>query len=331
MPLIEVRDLVTELPVDGTLWPVVRDVSFSVERGEVVGLVGESGSGKSMTARTILRLLPPGARVRGQILFDGVDILSLDARDLRALRADRIAMIFQDPRASIDPLYRCGDHLDEALRVHRHMSAEAARQRSLQLLREVGIKDPERVYRSYPDEMSGGMLQRVMIAGALAMDPEFLIADEPTTALDVTIQAEIVAILDGLRRGRELGALFITHDLELASMICDRILVMYAGRVLEAQRTDDLFARALHPYTSGLLRARPALEERQERLEMIPGRPPRLTEVVDGCPFAPRCAFVEDACRVTPADLAEFAPGRFTACRRSAELVGTVRVAETTA
>jgi oligopeptide/dipeptide ABC transporter ATP-binding protein len=320
MPLLEVRNVVTELPVDGALWPVVRHVSFTVERGEVVGLVGESGSGKSMTARTILRLLPRGARVSGEIRFDGTDILTLDPKGLRAVRADRISMIFQDPRASIDPLYRCGDHLDEALRVHRHLDRGAARQRSLQLLGEVGIKDPERVYRSYPDELSGGMLQRVMVAGALAIDPQFLIADEPTTALDVTIQAEIVAILDGLRRERELGALFITHDLELASMICDRILVMYAGRVLEAQGTDDLFARALHPYTAGLLRARPVLEERRKRLEMIPGRPPRLTEVLDGCPFAPRCAFVEEACRSTAPDLVELGPGRYSACRRSAEL-----------
>jgi oligopeptide/dipeptide ABC transporter ATP-binding protein len=320
--LLEVRDLTTELPVSGSYLPIVRGVSLSLDRGEVLGLVGESGSGKSMTARSILRLLPRGARLAGSVVFDGAEVLRLDAAGLREFRAHRAAMIFQDPRAHIDPLYRCGDHLDDALRIHRSMGRTAARDRSLQLLAEVGIKDPERTYRSYPDELSGGMLQRVMIAGALATDPDFLIADEPTTALDVTIQAEIMAILDELRRERHLAALFITHDLELASMICDRILVLYAGIVLEARQMDALYDLPLHPYTAGLLRARPSLQGRRERLQVIPGRPPLLGEMPEGCPFAPRCGFTEDACRVAPPLLRALGDRAFTACRRSEELVG---------
>jgi oligopeptide transport system ATP-binding protein len=322
MSLLEVRELTTELPVDGVYWRVIRGVSFSVERGQVVGLVGESGSGKSMTARTLLRLLPRGARIGGHVVFDGTDVLALDDGGLREFRAHRVAMIFQDPRAHIDPLYRCGDHIDDALRIHGAMGRAAARERSLQLLSGVGIKHPERTYRSYPDELSGGMLQRVMIAGALATDPEFLIADESTTALDVTIQAEIVAIFDELRRDRGLSALFITHDLELASMICDRILVMYAGIVLEERSTDDLFERPLHPYTVGLLSARPSLQGKRDRLLVIRGRPPLVNEVPEGCPFAPRCAYVEDACRTEPPALRDLGAGGLTACRRSEELVG---------
>jgi len=319
-PVLELRDVVTELRAGGRYLTVVREVSFVLRRGEVVGLVGESGSGKSMTARSILRLLPRGGRTSGQIVFDGTDVLQADAVTLRHLRARRIAMVFQDPRAHVDPLYRCGDHLDDALRVHLRLDRTAARQRSLALLAEVGIVDAQRAYHAYPGELSGGMLQRVMIAGALAVDPDLLIADEPTTALDVTIQAEIVAVLDHLRRSRHLSALFITHDLELASMICDRVLVMYAGRVLESRRTEDLFARPLHPYTAGLLRARPLLETRRERLETIPGRPPRFGELEEGCPFAPRCGFVEDPCRSTVPVLREVDPGQATACRRSEEL-----------
>ena len=325
--LLELRNVVTEVPVDGGFVPVVRDVSFAVRRGEVVGLVGESGSGKSMTARSILRLLPPGGRTRGTILFDGADVLEADGARLRALRARRIAMIFQDPRAHVDPLYRCGDHLDDALKIHLGLGAAAARNRSFELLSEVGIVEPERVYRAYPGELSGGMLQRIVIAGALAVEPDLLIADEPTTALDVTIQAEIIAILDGLRRERHVSAVFITHDLELASTICDRILVMYAGRVLEARSTAQLFAGPLHPYTAGLLRARPMLESRRDRLETIPGRPPRIGEAGDGCPFAPRCAYVEDACEVRPPDLRDAGLGQQTACWRSEGLATSLSTA----
>jgi len=298
----------------------VDDVSFTIGRGEVVGLVGESGSGKSMTARTILRLLPPQARARGEILLDGVDLLRVPRRALRQVRARRIAMIFQDPRAHIDPLWTSGDHLTEGLRVHAGLTRDAARARARELLAEVGIVEGERVLRAYPGELSGGMLQRVMIAAALAADPELVIADEPTTALDVTVQAEIVAIFDELRRERELAMLFITHDLELASVLCDRVLVMYAGRVMEEQPTGALFSAPLHPYSAGLLEARPALETRHERLAMIPGRPPTPTEAPPGCPYHPRCAFAQPACIEVVPPLRQIAAGALSACRRTEEI-----------
>jgi oligopeptide/dipeptide ABC transporter ATP-binding protein len=329
VPLLELRSVTTELPIQGRYRPIVRDVSLTIGRGEVVGLVGESGSGKSMTARTIVRLLPRAAHVRGQVLLDGLDLLAQHRRGLQAIRARRAAMIFQDPRAHIDPLWTSGDHLTEGLRVHGGLTRADARTKALELLRDVGILDGERVLRSYPGELSGGMLQRVMIAAALAAEPDLLIADEPTTALDVTIQAEIVAIFDDLRRGRELAILFITHDLELASAICDRVLVMYAGRIVEEQPTASLFAAPLHPYTAGLLEARPALEARHERLAVIPGRPPTPVEAPPGCPFHPRCAFAEDACRLEPPPLRRLSPEAATACRRIDEIAGELRAAGT--
>jgi oligopeptide/dipeptide ABC transporter ATP-binding protein len=323
--LLEVRSVTTEVEIGGRHWPVVNDVSFAIGRGAVVGLVGESGSGKSMTARTILRLLPPEARSRGEVMLEGVDLLRLPRRALRQVRARRIAMIFQDPRAHIDPLWTNGDHLTEGLRTHGGLSREAARVRARELLADVGIVETDRVMRAYPGELSGGMLQRVMIAGALAADPELLIADEPTTALDVTVQAEIVAIFDGLRRERELAMLFITHDLELASVLCDRVLVMYAGRVMEAQPTGSLFSAPLHPYTAGLLEARPALERRHDRLSVIPGRPPTPTDAPPGCPFHPRCLYVETACTTAVPPLREIAPGALSACRRTEEIRDELR------
>ena len=324
-PLLELRSVTTELLLHERWWPVVNDISLALERGEVVGLVGESGCGKSMTARTILRLLPPEARSHGEVLLDGVNLLEAPSRALREVRARRIAMIFQDPRAHIDPLWTSGDHLTEGLRVHKGMTRTEAKRRALELLAAVGITDGDRVMRSYPGELSGGMLQRVMIAGALAGDPDLIVADEPTTALDVTIQAEIVAIFDGLKRDRELAMLFITHDLELASAICDRVLVMYAGRVMEEQPTASLFASPLHPYTAGLLSARPQIEARHERLAVIPGRPPTPFEAPAGCPFHPRCAFARDVCREQTPPLRRLGETAASACLRLDEIRDELR------
>jgi oligopeptide/dipeptide ABC transporter ATP-binding protein len=323
--LLELRSVTTELLIGGRHYAVVNDVSFSVGRGEVVGIVGESGSGKSMTARTILGLLPPEARTRGEILLEGLDLLTLPKKGLRAVRARRIALIFQDPRAHIDPLWTNGDHLTEGLRVHGGLSRSEARARALELLGDVGIVDGERVMRAYPGELSGGMLQRVLVAAALAADPELLIADEPTTALDVTIQAEIVAIFDSLRRERDLAMVFITHDLELASALCDRVLVMYGGRVMEEQPTGSLFAEPLHPYTLGLLEARPTIDARSDRLAVIPGRPPTPVDAPRGCPFHPRCAFAENACEDAVPPLRRLGPGILSACRRTEEIRAALR------
>ena len=317
-PLLRLDSLKVQLPDRGRYLRVLEDVSFEIEPGQIVGLVGESGSGKSMTARAILRLLPHGARLSGQISLRGVEIPA-GGKALRRIRAHTVAMIFQDPRAHIDPLYRNGDHLIEGLRLARGITKEAARLEALRLLDSVGIDDPERVFRAYPSEVSGGMLQRVLIAGALAGDPDLIIADEPTTALDVTTQAEIVALLGRLCRDQGRGILFITHDLDLASAISHRIVVMYAGRVVEENLTSRFFSAPMHPYSARLLRARPTLERRTGALAVIPGRPISAFEAPPGCPFNPRCSYTTPDCMTDPPPLVDV-DGGSSACRRVLEI-----------
>ncbi len=325
--LLEVRDLRTDLQVEGRLVPVVRGVDLSVERGECVGLVGESGSGKSITARSIMRLLPRGAQVRGQVLLNGSDVLSLSTAWLRRARAEDMAMVFQDPRASVDPVLRCGAQIIEVLRINRGLDRKAAYARASELLAQMSIGDPERVMRAYPTELSGGMLQRVLIAMALAGEPSLLIADEATTSLDVTVQADIVTILNDLRRATQVGMIFITHDLELAATICDRILVMYAGCVVEEQPTSSLFSEPRHPYTALLLAARPELARRQDRLAAIPGRPPALTDLPTGCPFHPRCPLAIDRCSTEAPARHRLTPHGFAACHLAPESTAEARAA----
>ena len=321
--LLELQGVGAELPHQGSWAPVLRDITFSVAEGEIVGLVGESGSGKSMTARTIVRLLPNGARLTGKVLIHGTEI-PLSGRALRDVRRRRIAMIFQDPRAHIDPLYRAGDHLVEGLRAQKSITRESARSEALLLLGSVGIDDPERVFRAYPAEVSGGMLQRVMIAGALTGDPELIIADEPTTALDVTTQAEIAALLGRLCREHGRGSLFITHDLDLAAAVCDRVIVMYAGRIVEENRSEQFFSAPLHPYSARLLRARPTIETRSGSLAVIPGRPVSAFDSPDGCPFHPRCTYATPECGTwTP--VLEAIDGGWSACRRVTEIRAELR------
>jgi oligopeptide/dipeptide ABC transporter ATP-binding protein len=320
-PLLELKGVTTRLRSSGGEWNVLEEIGFVVDRGEVVGLVGESGSGKSMTARTILRLLPHDARVTGSVELDGVDLLTLSSKALRTTRARRMGMIFQDPRAHIDPLWSIADYLSEGLTVFGGLGRSEARRTALRLLHEVGIEDGERVLRSYPHQLSGGMLQRVMIAAAIALEPDLIVADEATTALDVTIQREIVSIFAELRRERGLGMIFITHDLDLASALCDRVLVMYAGRIVERQPTSELFATPLHPYTSALLAARPRIDDREDRLPVIPGRPVQPFEAPAGCPFHPRCPFAVDRCLEGRPRLRPIRPEGAAACVRSEELV----------
>lgn len=316
-PVLELSDVTTSLMIDGTLSPVVADVSFSIEAGEIVGLVGESGSGKSMTARTIMRLLPPNAECVGKVLLNGSEVPTA-GRALRQLRGREMAMIFQDPRAHIDPLYRNGAHVVEGVRAHRHLHGDDAVAEALRLLRSVGIDDAERVFHAYPDQVSGGMLQRVLIAGALTADPRLLIADEPTTSLDVTTQAEIAALLDQIRR-QDRGVLFITHDLDLAAAICDRTIVMYAGRIMEAQPTDSLFGSPLHPYTAKLMCARPRLD-RRVKIAVIPGQPISAYEAPAGCPFHPRCSYAARDCTVGVPVLASIGELARSACIRVGEI-----------
>jgi oligopeptide/dipeptide ABC transporter ATP-binding protein len=324
-PLLDVDGLTVRLPVAGSQQAVLRDVSLTIRPGEAVGLVGESGSGKSMTARAIDLLLPPGASVEGEIRYRGRDISELAGADLRAFRT-RVAMIFQDPRAHVNPVRRIGDFLTEALRTNLRVPAFYARGRAMDMLARVGIEDGERRLRQYPHELSGGMLQRVMIAAALLTDPRLLLADEPTTALDVTTQSEVMAILDDLRREYGMAMLFITHDLELAAAICDRTMVMYAGQIVEVRSSALLHDDPLHPYTAALAAARPDLERTATRLRAIPGRPLSAFEApTDECAFAPRCPHASDVCTAGVPDLIPL-DGGLSRCVLATELRGRLAV-----
>jgi oligopeptide/dipeptide ABC transporter ATP-binding protein len=316
--LLEIEGLTVRLPVEGSLRTVLHDVSLSIKAGEAVGLVGESGSGKTMTARAVGRLLPDGARVEGRIGFDGREVRSLDGSALKRYRGE-VAMIFQDPRAYINPVRRIGDFMTEALRSNARMSTDRAEARALELLTQVGIADGARRFRQYPHELSGGLLQRVMIATALLTGPRLLLADEPTTALDVTTQAEVMGILDGLRRELGLSVLFITHNLDLAAAVCDRTAVMYAGQVVEVRESALLHNEPLHPYTAALAAARPRIDSTAPRLAAIPGRPLSAFEAPAGCAFATRCLYVEDRCRAEHPALRP-SPAGLVRCLRAEEV-----------
>ena len=309
-PLLEIENLTVRL-ADGAAdpKPLLDGVSLSLAPGEALGLVGESGSGKSMTVRAATRLLPPRASVEGAIRFEGADVTRMSGAALRAYRDTGVGMVFQDPRAHINPTRRIGAFLTEALVRNRGVGRREASARATAVLGEVGIDDPGRRLRQYPHELSGGMLQRVMIASVLLAEPRLILADEPTTALDVTIQAEVVGILDRLRRERGIGMVFITHDLDLALAVCGRVAVMYAGRIVELRDAKDLHERAAHPYTVGLLGSRPSIDERSARLTAIPGRPRGAFESGPGCAFADRCAHAQDVCRTTPPEPVRFRDG----------------------
>ena len=318
-PLLDIENLRVRLRMRSGMRTVLHEVSLHLREGEALGLVGESGSGKSMTARAVGRLLPERAQVEGRITFDGEDVVGMRPDRLRRYRTDGVAMIFQNARAHINPVRTIGDFLTEAMRVNKGMSAQSARARAVDLLAQVGLSDPERRLRQFPHELSGGMLQRVMIASVLAVEPRLILADEPTTALDVTTQSDVMAILDRLRRERGMAMLFITHDLELAAAVCDRTAVMYAGSVVEVNRSAHLHAQPLHPYTASLLASRPDIAGGGARLRALPGRPLSAFEVPDGCAFAARCPFVQDACRSGRLDLVPV-DGGLSRCRRAEEL-----------
>jgi peptide/nickel transport system ATP-binding protein len=299
--LLEVNNLRTHFPTRAGLVRAVDGVSFYIDPGELLGVVGESGCGKSITALSIMRLIaPPGKIVGGEIIFDGKNLLKLSEAEMRQIRGDDIAMIFQDPMTSLNPVFTVGEQIAEALRLHRKLSRKAARAAAIEAMREVSIPDPARRVDDYPHQLSGGMRQRVMIAMALACDPKLLIADEPTTALDVTIQAQILELLNELRRNRELAVLLITHDLGVVAEVADRVAVMYTGRIVEESSVEELFARPKHPYTEGLLRSVPKLTTadvaKKERLETIEGIVPSPTDLPPGCHFAPRCPYRMPRC-----------------------------------
>jgi peptide/nickel transport system ATP-binding protein/oligopeptide transport system ATP-binding protein len=292
--LLEVTNLQTHFRTRAGLVRAVDGISFHIDRGELLSVVGESGCGKSITALSIMKLVaPPGRVVGGSIKFEGEELLTATDARMRQIRGDDIAMIFQDPMTSLNPVYKVGEQIAEALRLHRGMSRQQAREAAVEAMKEVSIPDPARRANDYPHQLSGGMRQRIMIAMALACDPKLLIADEPTTALDVTIQAQILELLNELRKTRELGVLLITHDLGVVAEVADRVAVMYTGRIVEQSPVNELFARPKHPYTEGLLRSVPKLTradvEKQVRLETIEGTVPSAVALPPGCHFAPRC------------------------------------------
>lgn len=318
---LDIQGLRVTLP--GTARPVLDGVDLTVAAGETVALVGESGSGKSLTSRSALRLLPPGAVVEGTVRVAGEDVLAMDTARLRGVRAGTVAMVFQDPRAAVNPLRRIGDFLTESVTLTGTTGRTEATARAVELLAAVGLDAS--VLRKYPGQVSGGMLQRVVIAAALMGDPALLLADEPTTALDVTSQAEVIALLAALRERFGTGLLFVTHDLELAAAISDRVYVMYAGRIVETGPADVLFSRPRHPYTAALLASTPRMEGPRGRLAAIDGQPPDLREPLHGCAFAARCAFATEVCDQR-APLQSAAPDRAdhrAACHHSDLLEGS--------
>lgn len=299
-PVLAVRDLRVEFTVDKRTAAVLRGLSYSLEKGRVLAVVGESGSGKTVHALSLLQLLPPTAHISGgEILFNGKNLLSLSPSALRAVRGNKISMIFQDPSASLNPVLSIGEQLTETLRTHRKISRSDARREAAVLLSRVGIADAEKRLDEYPFQFSGGMCQRVMIAMALALSPEVLIADEPTTALDVTIQAQILGLVKKLQRAAGTAVVFITHNLALAAQIADDVLVLYGGLCMEKAPAAELFARPLHPYTQGLLASLASLNETREELPAIAGNPPVAGECGAGCPFAPRCQKAFEKCRAS--------------------------------
>ena len=299
--LLEVKNLQTHFPTRAGLVRAVDGVSFHVDRGELLGLVGESGCGKSITALSVMRLIsPPGKIASGEITFEGEDLLNASESRMREIRGDDIAMIFQDPMTSLNPVYTVGEQIAEALRLHRNMSRPEARAAAIKAMDEVAIPDAARRVGDYPHQLSGGMRQRVMIAMALACNPELLIADEPTTALDVTIQAQILELLNELRRTRRLAVLLITHDLGVVAEVADRVCVMYTGKIVEESPVGEIFEYPKHPYTRGLLKSVPMLSahhiEKVTRLQTIEGTVPSPTALPDGCHFAPRCEYRMEKC-----------------------------------
>lgn len=320
--LLSVKDLRTHFETEDGTVKAVDGISFELKQGETLGIVGESGSGKSVANLSIMRLIPnpPGKIVSGSIMFDGRDVLKLSSREVRDLRGKRIAMIFQDPMTSLNPFMRVSKQLMEVTQLHLGHTRKEARAHAIKMLDHVGIPDARERVDSYPHEFSGGMRQRVMIAMALSCEPELLIADEPTTALDVTIQAQILELIKRLKAETGASVILITHDLGVVAGMTDHIIVMYAGKVFEQAATNELFERPANPYTRGLLRSVPDPTDEQGQLYQIPGLPPDVARLPPGCPFAPRCERAEDICRREFPPNIEVSPGHYSLCHFANEV-----------
>jgi len=329
-PILSVRNLQVEFASRRGTLRAIDGVSLDIAKGEVLGVVGESGAGKSVTGLAVIGLIdPPGRIAGGEIRLAGLRIDNLTAEELRRIRGKRIGMIFQDPLTSLNPLYRVGDQIVETIRTHLNLSETAARRRAIDLLAEVGIPAPEKRIDGYPHEFSGGMNQRVMIAMAIACNPQILIADEPTTALDVTIQAQILDLMLELKARTGAAVILITHNLGIVAETCARVIVMYAGRKIEEAATGELFDRPAHPYTRGLMASIPRLraKNRKRRLAEIPGIVPSLREPIEGCAFAPRCAYAVARCRVESPELRPIGTGHVVACHEAERVLGETPVA----
>lgn len=314
--MLEVDGLQVNFRNDEKEYTVVNGISFHVKKGETLGLVGESGCGKSVTSLSIMRLIPapPGKIVGGQIRYKGTDLLSLSEKEMNAIRGNEISMIFQEPMTSLTPVFTIGRQLDEGILLHTGLRKREAKARSIEMLKLVGIPRPEQIYGSYPHELSGGMRQRVMIAMGLACQPQLLIADEPTTALDVTIQAQILDLMRELKEQTDTAILFITHDLGVVAEMCDRVIVMYAGEIVEEADVDTLFHNPKHPYTRGLLESVPKVEEKKQRLFSIAGQVPAAGSITEGCRFLDRCSVAEDRCATEHPDLLEMEQSHTCRC-----------------
>ena len=321
--ILSAENLSVDFRVDKKLTlHAVRDVSFTVHRGETLGILGESGCGKSVSCMSILRLNPARTTTypRGSIFFKGEDLLTVSEDRLRSVRGDEIAMIFQEPMTAMNPLYTIGDQMRESLRIHdKHISKAAAGAACVEALSAVGIPNPERIMDTYPFTLSGGMLQRVMIAMAMLNKPELLICDEPTTALDVTIQAQVLDLMNRLKRENDTAIIFVTHDLGVISEMADRCMVMYGGKKCEEAETDELFDHPCHPYTQGLIDSHPRPDYHGDRLRVIPGGVPSLRDMPEGCPFHNRCPYATDLCRDVFPETREVYPGHFAACHHIGE------------
>lgn len=314
--LVEVKDLKVTYYQNGVETPVVRNVSFEIKKNETLGLVGESGSGKSVTSKAIMRLIaePPGKIANGEILFEGKNLLKMKDKQMQKVRGKDIAMIFQEPMTSLNPLYTCGSQIAEAILLHNKCSKQEAWERAVEILKMVGVPSPEKRAQSYPHELSGGMRQRVMIAIALSCNPRLLIADEPTTALDPTIQAQILKLIHDMQKEKDMSVLLITHDMGIVAENCDRVAVMYAGQILEIADVKTIFGNPAHPYTIGLLKAIPKLDEKVDRLYNIRGMVPRFNELPKGCTFGPRCDFCDKKCEEEAPQLVNMGDGHLVRC-----------------
>lgn len=319
--ILEIENLRMHFFVEEGVVKAVDGISLTLGRGEVLGLVGESGSGKSMTLRSIMRLIPPAGRyVGGRVLYQGEDLLSYSERNMEELRGGEIALILQEPMTALNPVLTIGDQLRETIVEHTRLSGEAARKRSLELLELVGIPGGKARLKEYPHQFSGGMQQRAMIAIALACNPQVLLADEPTTALDVTIQDQILQLVRDLQEQMDMSVIWVTHDLGVVAQLCDRVAVMYAGHILEFADVVGLYEESRHPYTEGLLQSIPTGVASDKALNPIPGQPPNLLNIGGGCPFEPRCRYSQDNCKTAEIPLREVSPGHGTACIRYEEI-----------